>query len=82
MNTPSKEMVAWLRKQYLPGTRVELVKMDDPYNQKLKPGCKGTVQFVDSIGTLHVAWDCGSSLGVVYGEDAVRIIEKGRDTHE
>ena len=46
--------------------------MDDPYNRKLVPGCKGTVISVDSIGTIHVAWDCGSSLGVTYGEDACR----------
>ena len=29
----------------------------------------GTVIAVDDVGTIHVAWDCGSSLGVVYGED-------------
>ena len=51
MNTPSKEIVDRLREQYPAGTRVELVKMDDPYNRILKPGCLGTVQFVDSIGT-------------------------------
>ena len=61
-----------LREEYPIGTRVELVQMDDPYNQKLIPGCKGTVVAVDSIGTIHVAWDCGSSLGVVYGEDSCR----------
>lgn len=61
-----------LCEEYPIGTRVELVQMDDPYNQKLIPGCKGTVVAVDSIGTIHVAWDCGSSLGVVYGEDSCR----------
>jgi len=58
-----------LRKRYPAGARVELVRMDDPYNTKLVPGCKGTVKSVDDAGTIHVAWDCGSSLGVVYGED-------------
>ena len=61
-----------LREEYPIGTRVELVHMDDPYNRKLIPGCKGTVVAVDSIGTIHVAWDCGSGLGVVYGEDSCR----------
>lgn len=74
MNIPSRETVARLREQYPPGTRVELVRMNDPYNRKLKPGCRGTVRLVDSIGTLHVAWDCGSSLGVVYGEDEVKTV--------
>ena len=70
----SKEALQVLRERYPKGTRVELVHMDDPYNQKLVPGCKGTVISVDSIGTIHVAWDCGSSLGVAYGEDACRKI--------
>jgi len=45
--------------------------MDDPYS-KLKPGDQGTVSFVDDIGTVFVDWDCGSSLGVVYGVDMIR----------
>ena len=61
-----------LREEYPTGTRVELVHMEDPYNKKLVPGCKGTVRMVDDMGTIHVSWDCGSSLGVVYGEDFCR----------
>ena len=68
----SKAALQALRERYPKGTRVELVHMDDPYNRKLVPGCKGTVVAVDSIGTIHVAWDCGSSLGIVYGEDSCR----------
>lgn len=67
-----KEIVEHLREQYPKGARVELVSMYDPFNTKLYPGCRGTVVGVDSIGTIHVAWDCGSSLGVVYGEDSCR----------
>ena len=70
----STEALQALRERYPKGTRVELVHMDDPYNRKLVPGCKGTVISVDSIGTIHVAWDCGSRLGVAYGEDACRKI--------
>ena len=61
-----------LRKEYPIGTRVELIHMDDPYNKKLVPGCKGTIRWVDDWGTIHVNWDCGSGLGVVYGEDSCR----------
>ena len=61
-----------LRKEYPIGTRVELIHMDDPYNKKLVPGCKGTVRWVDDWGTIHVNWDCGSGLGIVYGEDSCR----------
>jgi hypothetical protein len=72
-----KELIEMLRQRYPVGARVELTHMDDPYNTKLVPGCKGTVLCVDDIGTIHVSWDCGSSLGIVYGEDSCRVIKEG-----
>lgn len=74
MRMISEQALAQLRAQYPNGTRVELIHMDDPYNTNLIPGCKGTVYRVDDIGTIHVQWDCGSSLGVVYGEDVFKKI--------
>ena len=59
-----------LREEYPVGTRVELIYMNDPYSRKLLPGCQGTVRWVDDMGTIHVSWDCGSSLGLIPGEDA------------
>ena len=73
---PRKEIVEAVRARYPKGTRVELVSMDDPYS-KLKPGDRGTVDHVDDAATVHVSWDCGSGLGVVYGEDEIRILEGG-----
>lgn len=70
-NYPSKEIVERLRKEYPSGARVELVRMDDPYS-RLKPGDRGTVNFIDDTGTIFCRWDCGSSLGVVYGADVIR----------
>lgn len=76
MNYPiSKKFLEHLRKEYPAGTRVELIHMDDPYNTKLFPGARGTVLSVDDIGTIHVRWDCGSSLGVIFGVDRCRKIE-------
>ena len=72
----SKEALQALRERYPKGTRVELVHMDDPYNRKLVPGCKGTVRWVDDMGTIHVDWDCGSGLGVAYGEDSCRKVDE------
>ena len=74
MNYIDEATLKELRNQFPRGARVELVKMDDPYNTKLIPGCQGIVRCVDDMGTIHVSWDCGSSLGVVYGEDACRKI--------
>lgn len=70
---PSKETVERIRQQYPSGTRVELVSMNDPYT-KLKPGDQGTVRLMDDIGTVHINWDCGSTLGAAYGEDVIRRI--------
>lgn len=75
-NFPSKETVERLRKQYPHGTRVELVNMSDPYS-RLKPGDKGTVDFIDDTGTLFCIWDCGSTLGVVYGVDKIQDVSSG-----
>ena len=70
----SKETLERLRKEYPTGSRVELTKMNDPYRTDLVPGSRGTVQFVDDAGSIHVRWDIGSSLAVVFGEDACRVV--------
>lgn len=70
MKTISKEMLAMLREKYPSGTRVELVHMDDPYTS-LTVGDKGTVKHADDMGTIHISWDCGSSLGAVYRVDII-----------
>lgn len=75
MPFPSERIVSALRDQFPAGSRVELTHMDDPYAGRLHEGCLGTVTSVDDAGTIHVAWDCGSSLGVVYGEDSCRRID-------
>lgn len=63
-----------LRNMYPPGCRVELEDMEaDPY-VKLSPGDLGTVQFVDDAGQIHVSWDCGHSLAMVFGVDHCRCI--------
>ena len=73
MNFPSENTVKRIKAEYPEGTRVELVHMDDPYT-KIPEGTKGTVMVVDDTGTIHVKWDNGSSLGIVYGEDSCKKI--------
>ena len=69
---PSEKIVESLKEQFPEGTRVVLVHMgDDPYS-RLTPGDRGTVKNVDDAGTIHIRWDCGSNLGLVYGEDTCR----------
>jgi hypothetical protein len=68
-----KEILEKLRKQYPPGTRVELIRMEDI--QAPPTGTQGTVIGVDDIGSIMVSWDNGSSLSAVYGEDSCRKLE-------
>ena len=75
MREITPERLQALREAFPADCRVELVRMDDPYNTKLVPGSQGTVRAVDDIGTIHVDWDCGSFLGVVFGEDICRRID-------
>ena len=69
---PSTGIIQLLEKTYPPGTRVKLVKMNDPQAPPI--GTKGTVLAVDGIGSLIVNWDNGSGLNVLYREDIVRKI--------
>ena len=64
------ETLERLKKEYPAGTRVELVQMDDC--QAPPAGTKGTVKGIDDTGSLLMAWDNGSGLNVVYGEDIVK----------
>ncbi len=69
-----RETVELLRRQYPAGTRVELVRMDDPQAPPI--GTRGTVIGVDDIGSIMVNWDSGGSLNVAYGEDLCRKIDE------
>lgn len=69
---PDERTVNRIKRMYPAGCNVELVEMND--TQSPPPGTKGIVDYVDDIGTIHIKWNNGSSLGVVYGEDrCVRI---------
>ncbi len=70
MGFPNRETVERVREEYPAGTRVELVRMDDL--QAPPVGTQGTVKRVDDTGSLIMAWDNGSGLNVVYGEDIVK----------
>ena len=73
-----------IKRMYPPGTRIELISISDPY-APVPSGTKGTVLFVDDIGTIHPKWDNGRSLGVIVEEDEFRKlsqseIEAGQQT--
>jgi len=55
------------------GRRVRLIRTTDPYTD-LRMGDEGTINFVDDLGTVHVRWDNGSSLGLVPREDSWELV--------
>ena len=59
-----------LRKQFPTGYKVKLVEMDDPFAPPI--GTTGVIRYVDDIGTIHVKYENGSGLGVVYGKDIIK----------
>lgn len=60
-----------IKQMYPPGTRIELICMNDPF-APVPSGTRGTVRAVDDMGTIFPDWDNGRSLGVVPGEDVFR----------
>ena len=68
----SEKELERIRRTFPVGARVELVHMDDVHAPPR--GTKGTVRDVDDLGTVHVTWDNGSSMGAVYGEDVIALI--------
>lgn len=61
-----------LKEQYPPGTNVVLVSMSD--SQAPPIGSKGIVDFIDDLGTIHVKWENGANLGVIYDVDKCKRI--------
>lgn len=68
---PKRAQIELTRQRYPPGTRVELVQMNDDPNP-VPPGTQGTVVDVDGIGQLVMKWDNGRTLSLVPGVDLFR----------
>lgn len=63
--------------QVLIGKRIRLQYTNDFYTN-LKPGDEGVVNFIDDLGTIHVKWDNGSSLGLIPADgDRFTICKQG-----
>lgn len=68
MNIPNRETVERLRRTYPAGCRIVLDAMEDPY-VRIPIGTQATCQGVDDAGQIMCAWDCGSGLSLIPGED-------------
>ena len=79
MNGIHPDLLKQLREYYKPGTRIRLVRMNDPFTH-IPPGTIGVVIWVDDAGTIFATWSNGSTLGVAFGVDYAEKIEE--DDHE
>lgn len=66
-----RKMAERMKRCYLPGTRIMLLSMDDPY-APVPEGTRGTVVHVDDAAQIHMKWDNGRTLAIVPGEDNFR----------
>ena len=71
----TKKEIEYIKQKYEIGTKVKLIKMYDFYND-LATGEEGIITSVDDLGTLHIKWENGSTLGLVVGVDEFEIIEE------
>ena len=70
------ERIAKVYKEMYPkGTRIELISMDDPF-APVESGSKGTVEFVDDMGQIHMKWDNGRTLALIPDVDEFKRIEE------
>lgn len=67
MKLPSKKQIEKLRREYPIGTKLRLISMAD--EQASPKGTIGEVSHIDDIGTIHMKWNNGSSLGLIIEKD-------------
>ncbi len=77
----NKRKIEMIKQRYPEGTRICLDNMDNDPNP-IPPGSKGTVQFVDDMGTVFCEFDNGRSLGVIPGEDSFHKIQQEEELTE
>jgi len=68
-NLTAKE-IAEIRLNFPPDTRIELIHMED--NWAVPSGTRGTVDYVDDAGQIHMKWDNGRTLAIVPQVDKFR----------
>ena len=70
----NRRRIESIKQRYPEGTRICVDSMgDDP--RPIESGTKGTVDWVDDIGTVHCNFDNGRRLGLIVGEDSFHVIQ-------
>ena len=81
MKTMSSERIKFYKEKFPAGTRIQLDRMgDDP--RPIPNGTKGTVSYVDDVGTIHCKFDNGRCLGVCPEVDSFHVIHDQEESFE
>ena len=56
----------------LTGKRIRCIQMNDEH--PVESGTEGTISCVDDMGTIHVNWDNGRTIGLVQNEDQYELL--------
>ena len=64
-----------LREQCPPGTRLELIHMEDKY-APVESGTRGTVRHIDDMAQIHMLWDNGRTLPINVDTDSFRALSQ------
>ena len=67
-----RSIIDMQRQLYPKGSRIILKQLKDPY-RKMEPGSRCRLNHIDDVGTFHVDWDDGSTLGLIPGEDSFMV---------
>ena len=62
-----------LREKYPPGTRLELIHMEDEF-APVEDGMRGTVHFIDDMAQIHMLWDNKRTLPINVDTDSFRAL--------
>lgn len=79
MKFPNRRIIEHMKEFYPAGTRVELIKMDDPQAPPI--GTRGTVRGVDDAGNIMMDWDNGCGLSIAYAEDVCSKLDTVKITY-
>lgn len=77
----TERKIKMLKERYPAGTRVQLDRMGNDPNP-IPSGSKGTVSFVDDIGTVMVNFDCGRMFGICPDVDSFHKITEQEEAFE